>query len=88
MRSTVTAITYRIPSISRAGEVHTIEQDVVDGRLRCDCPARTQCWAQKAVIAGIAPKPRVRLSIRRERPQARPAATFSVDDLYPPRTAA
>ena len=56
----VIAITYTVPSVSRTGEVHMIEQDVADGRLRCTCPARTQCWAQKAVIAGLV-KPRVRI---------------------------
>ena len=83
----IESITYTVPSISRDGEVHTISQDVVDGRLRCDCPARKQCWAEKAVIAGLV-KPRIRIcprpapaSQRPPRPAPRLEA-LPVDDLY------
>ena len=76
-------IVYTVPSISRPGEVHTITQDLADGRLRCDCPARKQCWAEKAVIAGLV-KPRVRIEPKSAVHTAtRTVRTpLPVDDLY------
>ena len=74
---TTRSIIYIVPSVTRPGGVHTIEQDLVDGRLRCDCPARKQCWAQKAIIAGLV-KPRIRIALK---PAPRTAPTFDLDDL-------
>ena len=79
----IISIVYRVPSSSRQNEVHTIEQDVADGRLRCDCPARTPCWAQKAVIAGLV-KPRVHGMPKAAAPHhpRRPDAAVTVDELF------
>ena len=78
---TIRSITYAVPSATQRGSTYTVSVDPADGRLRCTCPARRQCWHQKAVIAGAAGKPRVRVTLKPVRTVA--PSHFSVDDLYP-----
>jgi hypothetical protein len=54
------------------GCVHKVQRDPVDDVLTCSCAAGVYgrlCWAQKMVIAGTAPKPRVRATVRPSRRQ-------------------
>jgi hypothetical protein len=58
---TIKAITYTVPSATTPGEQYTVSVDPETKLMHCTCPARRQCWHQKAVIAGVAGKPRVRI---------------------------
>jgi len=84
-RGEITSIIYRVPSLSESGTMRTVSVDPIDGRLTCTCPARRQCWHEKTVAAGMAGKPRVRVTVR-PRPTAvtppAPAPRLSAADLY------
>ena len=80
---TIESIVYTIPSSRPDGEPHTITVDPRDGRMRCTCPARKQCWAQKAIAAGLGPKPRIRLTPQPARRPVPAVTTAEVNDaLY------
>ncbi|HEV2124939.1 MAG TPA: hypothetical protein VGW38_19495 [Chloroflexota bacterium] len=53
---------------TKPGTCWTVQVDPVDGAMICDCPDATyrnrQCKHQRAVIAGTAPKPVVRVTQR------------------------
>jgi hypothetical protein len=65
----VKSITWSVPSATRPGVVHTVSESPVDGVLSCTCEARKQCWHQKAVIARLRIKMRVRVQVRPAKPQ-------------------
>jgi hypothetical protein len=54
------SITYTVPSAKGTGE-YTVSVDPATKLMHCTCPARRQCWHQKAVAAGMAGKPRMRI---------------------------
>src|SRR5712692_8175188 len=54
------ATAYTVTSASGAGP-YTVSVDPTTKLMHCTCPARRQCWHQKAVITGLAGKPRVRI---------------------------
>jgi hypothetical protein len=62
-------ITWTVPSAREADTGYTVSADRWDGPLACTCPAgdfpktRGRCWHLKAVHAGLAGKPVVRLTI-------------------------
>jgi hypothetical protein len=61
-------IAWTVPSATEPGIVYTISADSPEDVLRCSCRAedypktRGRCWHVKAVHAGLAGKPRVRVS--------------------------
>ena len=61
---TARAITYIVPSAAQPGTSYTVSVDAADGRMTCSYPARRQCWHEKAVIAGVVDKPRIRIAPR------------------------
>ena len=63
MTTRIKSITYQIPSATDRTRAYTVSVNPEDGRMRCTCPARRQCWHEKAIIAGVAPKPRIRISV-------------------------
>ena len=75
---TIESISYTIPSSRPEGEPHRITVDPTDGRMACTCPARKQCWAQKAIAAGVGPKPRVRVRLQ---PPRRPVPTVTTAEV-------
>lgn len=61
-RTVIREITWDIPSRTTPGRTHQIKADGFDGELRCSCPARSACWAIKAVARGDGGRPRIRVS--------------------------
>jgi hypothetical protein len=66
--STIRSITWTVPSTTTPGVTYLVRADSPTGLLRCSCPAsqypktRGRCWHLKAVHAGMAGKPRVRVT--------------------------
>ena len=77
----IRSIVWEIPSASRPGVKHIVSEDIETGARSCNCEAsdhpktRGRCWHLKAVAAGLAGKPTVRMT---QRPSRR---EFSDDTL-------
>jgi hypothetical protein len=55
------SVTYTVPSSQAGQPPYTVSVDPATKLMHCTCPARRQCWHQKAVAAGMAGKPRLRI---------------------------
>ncbi|MGD9891653.1 MAG: hypothetical protein AB7R89_28725 [Dehalococcoidia bacterium] len=66
----IRSITWTVPSATDAGTEYTVSAPSPTGILSCNCKAsefpktRGRCWHIKSVRAGLAGKPRVRVTPR------------------------
>jgi hypothetical protein len=71
---------WSVPSATRDGITHTVTEDAETGQRHCNCEAsdhprtRGRCWHIRAVAAGLAGKPRIRVS---QRPTPAPLPSFT-----------
>ena len=77
---------WTVPSATHKAITYEVTADTRDGRLICNCPAQRghrTCWHIRAVAAGMAGKPRIRVTVpapKSTRPQ--PVGALTDADLY------